>query len=191
MILVNFHKSVFSLLAAFIAFFLLSGAAVADGMSDRRAWVGLDLFPTFLAADNHIEEKTGEDGKLHLLLVHRGRGNLAEEMAAQLGLVEAIRGIPIRVSEIVIDDLEGFEGDALAGIFLVERLGNGLETAIRFGQDRGVVVFSPFSGDVEKGISSGMVISDRILPYVNVEAMRLSGVHMKTFFLGIAEQYGE
>jgi hypothetical protein len=52
-------------------------------------------------------------------------------------------------------------------------------------------VFSPFAGDVEAGVSSGLVVSDRILPYVNVEAMRLSGVQMKPFFLRVAEQYGE
>ncbi len=186
-----FHKSILFLPVAFLLALLLSGAAAADGLSDRRAWVGLDLFPTFLAADDHIDEKKGEDGMLHLLLVYRGRKGLAEEMAWQLAGVRTIRGIPIRVSEVRIEDLEEAVADAPAGIFLVERMGDGLGTAIRIGQDRHIIVFSPFPGDVERGISSGMVISDRILPYVNVDAMRLSGVHMKSFFLGIAERYGE
>lgn len=185
------HKPVIFFLAIIFVLFLLPRGAAADGLSERRAWVGLDLFPTFLAADDHIDEKKGEDGRLHLLLVHRGRKNLAEEMADQLSRINSIRNIPVRVSEIMIDDLENAPGDTLAGIFLLERMGDGLGSAIQFGQDRRIIVFSPFTGDVEKGINSGMVVSDRILPYVNIEAMNLSGIHIKSFFLGIAEQYGE
>ena len=187
----HFHKSILFLLTAVFMLLLLPWKAAADGLSERRAWVGLDLFPTFLAADDHIDEKKGQDGKLHLLLVHRGRKDLTDEMASQLARVGTIRDIPIRVSEVMIDDLETFAGDTPAGIFLVERMGDGLKTAIRFGQKSHIIVFSPFTGDVEKGVDSGMVISDRILPYVNMEAMRLSGIDIKSFFLRIAERYGE
>jgi len=186
-----FHNTVSFLLAVALVFFLLPGEVAADGLSERRAWVGLDLFPTFLAADNQIDGKKGEDGTLHLLLVHRGRRDLAEEMAEQLAQVGEVRGIPIRVSEVEVEDLENTGSDTTAGVFLVERLGDGLEAVVRFGQERHVIVFSPFAGDVEAGASSGLVISDRILPYVNIEAMRLSGVHIKSFFLRVAERYGE
>ena len=185
------HKSVSFLPAVIFILFLLPGKVSADGLSERRAWVGLDLFPTFLAADDHIDEKIGEDGKLHLLLVHRGRRDLAEEMSEQLVRIGTIRGIPIQATEVMIDDLENASGNTPAGIFLVERMGNGLKTAVRFGKDRHVIVFSPFPGDVEKGANSGMVVSDRIFPYVNMEAMRLSGIQLKPFFLGIAARYGE
>lgn len=186
-----FHNTASFLLAAVLVLLLLPGTAVADGLSERRAWVGLDLFPTFLAADDHIDEKKGEDGRLHLLLIYRGRKDLAEEMAAQLARVGTVRGLPIRVSEVKVEDLENADSDTPAGIFLVERMGDGLGTVIRFGQDRHVIVFSPFTGDVEAGVISGMVVSDRILPYVNINAMRLSGIRMKSFFLKVAEQYGE
>jgi hypothetical protein len=187
----SFHKSVSFLMAVVFILFLLPAPVTADGLSERRAWVGLDLFPTFLAADDHINEKKGEDGRLHLLLVYKERRGLAEEMAGQLSRIRAIRSIPVQVSEVMIDDLENTPGDTPAGLFLVERMGDRLGTAIQFGQERHIIVFSPFPGDVEKGVNSGMVISDRILPYVNVEAMHLSGVYMKSFFFRIAERYGE
>jgi hypothetical protein len=185
------HKPILFLQAVVLALFLLPGGASAEGLSDRMAWVGLNLFPTFLAADAHIDEKKDDDGGLHLLLVHRGRVDLAEELSRQLGQVGTIRGIPIRVSEVNIGELKDMGDDMPAGIFLVERMGDDLQTVIRFGQDRHAIVFSPFTGDVEAGISSGMVVSDRILPYVNTEAMRRSDIHMKSFFLRVAELYGE
>ena len=162
-----------------------------DEIADRRAWAGLDLFPSFLAADADIAEKKRSDGALHLLLVYQNRQDLAENMRAHLKQVTEIHDIPIRIGITGIDELSEKVEPSLAGIFLVERAGEKLETVIRLGREHRAVVFSPFAGDVERGVSSGMVISDRTLPYVNVEAMRLSGIHIKPFFLRIAEQYGE
>jgi hypothetical protein len=163
----------------------------ADEPADRRAWAGLDLFPSFLAADADIAEKKRPDGALHLLLVYQNRQDLAESMRTHLKQVTKIHDIPTRITITGIDELGDEVEPSPAGIFLVERAGDEIEAVIRLGREHRAVVFSPFAGDVERGISSGMVITDRILPYVNVEAMRLSGIRIKPFFLRIAEQYGE
>jgi hypothetical protein len=187
----HLHKTKRLLLIAAVFMLLSPEMSAANELSDQRARIGLDLFPSFLAADADIAGKVCEDGMLHLLLVHDGRESLAEEMAESLSRIKEIRGIPIRISISGIQDLGKQIDCPIAGIFLVERVGSGLEAVIRFGRDEQAIVFSSFPGDVEKGVSSGMVISDRILPYVNAKALRLSGVHIKSFFLGIAEQYGE
>jgi hypothetical protein len=183
------HKTAHLLLATALFIIFLPGRLTAGELSDQRAWIGLDLFPSILAADDSIAGKKCSDGVLQLLLVHTGRKGLAEEMAARLRRIKEIRGIPIRVSIVEIHELEKTADCQASGIFLTEQAGAGLEAVIRFGRERHAVVFSPFPGDVEKGITSGMMISDRILPYVNVEAMRLSDVHLKSFFLGIAKHY--
>ena len=188
---IKIHKTRRLLLIAAVFILLLPGRLTANELSDQRARIGLDLFPSLLAADAGIAGKVCGDGMLHLLLVHAGRKSLAEEMAESLSRIKAIRGIPIRISISGIRELGKPIDCPIAGIFLVEEVGDGLEAVIRFGRDEQAIVFSSFPGDVEKGVPSGMVISDRILPYVNTEALRLSGVHLKSFFLGIAEQYGE
>jgi len=183
------HKKARLFLATAFLIAFLPGKLKANELSDRRAWIGLDLFPSVLAADDNISGKKCGDGRLRLILVHTGRENLAEEMAVRLKRIKEIRGIPIQVSVVEIHELEK-AGDCLtAGIFLVEPAGDGLKAVIRFGRERHAVVFSPFPGDVEKGVTTGMVISDRVLPYVNIGSLRLSEVHLKPFFLGIAEQY--
>jgi hypothetical protein len=162
-----------------------------DEPADRLAWTGLDLFPSLLAADADIAEKKRPDGALHLLLVYQNRHDLAENMRTHLKQVTKIQDIPIRIGITGIDELSDGVESPLAGIFLVEPAGGKIDTVIRLGLEHRAVVFSPFPGDVERGVSSGMVTTDRILPYVNVEAMRLSGIRIKPFFLRIAEQYGE
>jgi hypothetical protein len=185
------YKIVRLLLAAAFLIVFSPGKLPANELSEQRAWIGLDLFPSVLAADDNIADKKCSNGVLRLILVHTGRENLAREMAARLKRIKEIRGIQIQVFIVEIHELEKDVDCPTAGIFLTEQAGDRLEDVIRFGRDRQAVVFSPFPGDVEKGVSSGMAISDRILPYVNIESLRLSDVHLKSFFLGIAEQYGK
>jgi hypothetical protein len=42
---------------------------------------------------------------------------------------------------------------------------------------------------VERGATGGIVVSDRILPYVNMETVRQSEIRIKSFFLRIAVAY--
>lgn len=58
---------------------------------------------------------------------------------------------------------------------------------MRYGIKHRIIIFSPFQGDVERGASGGILISDRILPYLNLETMHLSDIRIKPFFLRIAE----
>lgn len=190
MFYVDIHKTVRVLLTTVLFLVLFPEKPAADEFADRRAWAGLDLFPSFLAADDDIADKKGVDGMLHLLLVHVNRKDMVEEMINHLERIGQIRGIPIRVSDVGIDELDSPLDFPPAGIFLVERMGDRLEAVIRFGRAHQAIVFSPFAGDVERGVPSGLVISDRILPYINVKAMHLSGIRIKSFFLRIAEQYG-
>lgn len=171
---------------------LLSAAfAHAGGREESRAWAGLDLFPSVLAADAEIVDKRGPDGELSLLILYQTDRELAEEMARRLARTGTIRGIPIRV-EIARDPrpLHGTDPPP-AGIFLAEpRIGD-LDAVIQFGRENGRLVFSPFAGDVERGVPAGISVSDRILPLVNAEALEVFGLRLKPFFLRIAEVYAE
>jgi hypothetical protein len=191
MFYLDIHGTLRLLLRAVLLLLLFPQVSAGDELENRRAWAGLDMFPSLLAADSGIAEKKGQEGNLRLLLVYRDREDLAEEMSIHLERIGVIRDIPVRISIIRIDELKDNLDLAPAGIFLVNRAGNAIEAVIRFGREHQAIVFSPFAGDVERGVSSGMVITDRILPYVNLEAMRLSGIHIKPFFLRIAEKYGE
>ncbi len=192
---IHFHKSgpSHSRILGVIARVLVIAALLpmrASGMENEasRAWVGIDLFPSLLAADAGIAEKVGEDGALFLLLVYVNDRNTAENMSRHLARVGAVRGIPIRVEVTRDATLKSYRETPLAGIFLTQELNESLDALVDHARKRGIVSFSPFQGDVERGVLGGIVVSDRILPLVNLETARLSGIRLKPFFLRVAER---
>ena len=156
--------------------------------ADRRVWVGLDMFQSFLAADKNIKNKKDVDGKLQVVLVYYDRESLAKEMAYHLeNKVREIRGIPLK-AEITTTNLLP-DHEITAGIFLCQKIEDKeiFDNVIQFGHDNEVITFSPFSGDVERGMN-GVYIADIILPYVNIDSINQSNIKLKKFFLKISKQ---
>ena len=174
------------------ALWLWTAGVAAHEMQLLRVEAGIDLFPSFLAADLDITSKSADDGSLALLIVYREDAHEAEHLAAAVAAVERIRGMPIRVEVVAVDALSGYQGPRPAGLFVADRLnGQGLAPVLAFGKRNRILVISPHKGDVEQGASGGISVSDRILPYVNVRALRGGGIRLKPFFMRIADKYGD
>lgn len=167
------------------------GAVAADEHDARRVTVGVNLFPAVLAADKDIGDKRSSKGLLVLLLVHRDDPALVERLAAVLRDKGAIRGIPLSVKIVEVDALLDHPRDGVAGVFVAQRLGADMATVLDYCRRHHVLSFSPFEGDVERGVAAGIAVSDRVLPYVNVAAMDAAGLRIKPFFLRIAERYDQ
>jgi len=165
------------------------GAIAADEADARRLTVGINLFPAVLAADQDIAGKRSGGAPLRLLLVHRDEQTLVEELAAVLRDKGAIRGIPLEVDIVPIEGLAAYPGAKAAGVFVAQRFGDDIRSVVEFSRRYRLLSFSPFEGDVERGVAAGMVVSDRVLPYVNVAAVDASGLRIKPFFMKIAERY--
>ena len=173
-----------------LLFACLQGRSAYGGeMESRRIWAGVDLFPSLLAADLDIEGKCTPDGMLLLVLLYVDEKRAAEDMARHLLEINKIRGIPIRVE--VSDDitLKKYSDYPPAGVFLTQRITQDLDPIIEFGKRHHILVFSPFEDDVKEGIPGGIIIRDRILPYVNITTLRSSEIRIKEFFLRISKQY--
>jgi hypothetical protein len=169
----------------------LVGNVFAQGETERRILVGLKLFPTFLAADEGIAAKRDADGRLQLLLLYSDDRATAEELARRLTAVDTVRGMPVEVEVAPYADLDAHQNRPVGGIFLTQWVDDGeLAEVVRFGIENHVVVFSPFKGDVKRGVLAGLFVSDRILPYINMQTLRGTGLQMKPFFLEIAKRHG-
>jgi hypothetical protein len=195
-------KSIFKIkkIILMVRYILFSCIAVMI-LSDERAFpverdelrvnAGIDLFPSLIAADLDIEKKRGSDGTITLLLFYTDNRAQAVSMSERLSEGKKIRNIPIRVE--ISNDLtmRVYTDNPPAGIFLTQPLYEGLPEIIKYATDKGIILFSPFQGDVENGVLGGLHISDRVLPYINKSAMNATGINIKQFFIRVSVIYGQ
>ena len=172
----------------FLASFQFSTICAGE-WEDQRILAGLDLFPTLLSADKKISEKT-DGGKLRLAIVYVNKEDFAEKLAGHLEKIKTIRGMPVSIDIIADAEFERlFSGGKVAGVFLSQNIGSGLPGIIESAKKHHTIVFSPFDGDVEKGVPAGIFIDDRIHPYVNVKALNHFKIELIELFLEIAKKY--
>lgn len=168
----------------------------ADEAQERRTRGGLRLFRAILAADEDISSKTNPNGSLLLTVLYHENSRMAETFAEELRILGKgskrgkIRKVPIEV-EISNDlSLDSYADRVPAGFFIVEDLRDSdLDHLVRYGIDRGVIVYSPFEGDVDRGVLGGLAIETRVRPYINLKTMRDSRIRIKAFFLKVAKHY--
>ena len=185
------RKSVFVLvLLATIVY--AATPSVSDDFTERRITAGAKIFRALLAADVDIERKTGARGELRLCLLYLDDTDNAELAAATLANRNdpRIRNMKVSIHMLSISECITDDKGRFAGIFLTQKLNAGqLQTLITFGSAQHLVVFSPFEGDVERGVQSGIAVEARVRPYVNTSALRTSQVRLKPFFLKVAKAY--
>lgn len=160
----------------------------SDSPELRRLRAGMDLFPSFLAADTQIRQKKAEDGKLHIALIYNDNPRRAEQQAEHLRQIGKIKNIPLKVQVMRPQDLRK-NNELLAGIFITQPHLPQLPKVVHHGKTHSVITFSPFNGDVAQGISGGISVTARILPKVNIPTVKASGLRIKPFFLRIASLY--
>ena len=142
-----------------------------------------------LAADRNIAQKQGDDGTLQVLVVYRHTPQLAELVSDKLATISDVRGMPLRITPISQFMLAQSDIGVVAGIFVAEDLHADLDTLLEFARKHKVILFSPYEGDVERGAHGGLAVRDHILPYINITALQLADIQLKSFFLRVAERY--
>lgn len=168
--------------------------SVSDDFTERRITAGAKIFRALLAADVDLVRKTGRSGELRLCLLYIDHTGNAETAAAALGRRgdSRIRKLKISIEILPLAECIADDREPWAGVFLTQRLNaEKLQTLTAFANERHMVVFSPFEGDVERGVQSGIAIEARVRPYLNTKALRAAQVRLKSFFMKVAKAYEE
>lgn len=175
---------------------LLCFSSPAWSEEDFRVLNGLKMFKSILQADQDINDKHNADNGLDIVFLYTGDLQRAEKLARsflRMGRGDKkgrIKDMPVFVH--LVKDMAHIEEleIAAAGIFILNKLSTEEIKAIAlFGQSRNVVTYSPFRGDVEKGIFSGLTIDTSPKPFINAQVMNDSGIRIKSFFLRVATLY--
>jgi hypothetical protein len=174
------------------AFAYAATPSASDDFTERRITAGAKIFRALLAADVDIAHKTDSDGKLMLGLVYIDDTGNAQVAAATLMHRDdpRIREMQIRIQTLPLAECTAEVNGPLAGVFVTQKLNaEQLQILTAFANARHLVVFSPFQGDVERGVQSGIAVEARVRPYLNINALRAARVRLKTFFFKVAKVY--
>jgi hypothetical protein len=164
----------------------------ADDFTDRRLTIGSKILRALLAADRDLERKVTDSGEVSLCLLYTDDPRNAEKAAETLTNRDdpRIRGRNVRVDKLTFAECLADPAESYTAIFLTQRLGDDeLARVVALSREKNQIVFSPFEGDVERGVQSGIAVEGRVRPYLNLAALREAGIRLKHFFIDVAKTH--
>jgi len=182
-----YHKIYFVIVFLILPCFLFAFPEIVES-ENKRLLIGIELFPSFLASDQHIKEKKDQENLLNILVLYQYDRKVAEDITSRLKSLGKIRGIAFRIIIASVNDIQYSSNQPIAGVFIAESL-LPLEPIIKKSIDHHYIVFSPFEGDVERGITGGIHISEKIVPFVNMSTLKKANIQLKSFFLRVSKKY--
>jgi hypothetical protein len=164
----------------------------ADEKERRRVDISLSIFPRIVAVDNHFREKLGEDKSVRLFFLYDKDRENAEDLAQRMNKSgQGIGGREVLAEAVSVDKAVLAAGDELPmAIFVTEHLGDArLLRAMLFAEKYNRLVFSPFTGDVERGVTVGISVTNRVKPYFNMHALQRSKIAINALLMKMSRRY--
>jgi hypothetical protein len=177
------------LAAALIALALFAPVYAGD-LGDVRSQAGARLFRALLSADTDIDRKTA-DRQLVVLFLYTGDKSRAAALAARfLGDARDIHGIPLAIELSNDASLAAYKSRIPAGVFIAQPLTSGaLKNVVGYGIEHHVIVYSPFEGNVESGVTGGLAVEAQVRPYVNLATLTASSISLKPLFFKVTKVF--
>lgn len=166
-----------------------AAVAHADAAVEHRITLGIKMFPMMVGGNLGLKSMRSADGTVLLLILYRESLKVGEQVADRLhSAVERIQTYPIRVIVTRKFNADTFPETPVAGVFLAEPFPSEQRDAIiDFGIKKKAIVFSPFEGDVPKGVLAGIHVSTRVQPALNLSTIQQAGIRINKLFLKVAK----
>lgn len=152
-----------------------------------RLQIGIGILPAIIAANQRLANDDAQI--LSIYLVYLNNRHRAEQLRPALEKIGKIRKRELVIESLSMTDLLAGNPAPTSAIFLVEPLGRELGDLLEFTERKRVLLFSPFEGDVERGVATGFRVTDKVLPMVNMTALKQSNIQLKAFFLRVAVKH--
>lgn len=163
---------------------------LAQSPAAGRVAIGLEVFPRLLALDTEIEQKRSPDGTLLVVLV---RGNdpadanrSAELLRSRVSMIHGARAV-FRVSP--VPDLVTAAAPPAAILIAAPIPAGDRDRLTVYAIQQGRIVFSPFEGDVERGVTAGIFIGARVQLFFNARTLEASRIQLAPGVLRLAKVY--
>ena len=167
---------------------MLGTTSLAQDPLSPRLQIGINLLPAIVAANQSLAA-TDINRNLPIYLVYRENRYPAEQLEQHIVQVGKIRERSLEAEAISLEELLAAEPQPLSVVFVAEQLDRQLPDLVRFAQQQRLLLFSPFAGDVERGVTAGFQVTDKVLPEINMASLKQSKIQLKAFFLRIAVKH--
>ena len=188
------HQKLIKLLATLWLPVLLGLVAIsglyADETEKRRVDISISIFPRIVAVDNQFRDKLDKEKKTLLLFVYDSDKDFAEDLAARmLSENNNIGGMLVDTRVMSVEE-ELSATEVPTAIFIVEKLDQvRLEKVMAYAASTHRLLFSPYIGDVERGVMVGVSVTNRVKPYFNVSALRNSEVVINALLMKMSKRH--
>lgn len=172
-------------------YFIILNLCYADETERRRVDISLSVFPRIIAVDRHLSEKVTNDEKVLLLFIYNRDEKIAKELAQKMENNNSnIGGMGLSVGVMQADELFKYKQNTPTAFFLTERLGEGqLTRVMKYAEENNRLVFSPFSGDVERGVTVGISVTNRVKSFFNLPVLMRSGIEINPLLIKMSKRY--
>lgn len=178
-------------------FFVVMGVAAdnlgyADEEENRRVDISLSIFPRIVAVDNDFRSKLGPGNKVKLAFLYNEEKERAQSLVELLiSKSKNIGGMRVTANIVSIKDMLSISTETKpTAIFLSERLNKeDLDKIIAVAGKNNCIVFSPFTGDVERGATVGISVTNRVKPYFNIQALKNSNIDINALLMKMSKRY--
>jgi hypothetical protein len=165
----------------------------ADEEENRRVDISLSIFPRIVAVDNNFRSKLNAENKVKLVFLYREDKDRAQSLAELLiSKNKNIGGMGVTASTVGIQKfLDNITPESKpTAIFLSERLSDDdLKKVAAIAEKSSCIVFSPFTGDVERGVAVGISVTNRVKPYFNIQALKRSKIVINALLMKMSKRY--
>lgn len=171
---------------------LIFAASAFTGETDqRRVEISLSIFPRIVAVDNDFRSKLGAERTASLLFVYDADRVNAEALVADLlAKTDNIGGMHVVAKSADVKQPLPTGSAVPTAIFLTERLSpDKLEVVMRYARETHRLVFSPYSGDVERGVTVGISVTSRVKPYFNMASLRDTQIDINAILMKVSARY--
>ena len=163
----------------------------ADAVEERRLTISASIFPKIIALDQQLTAKMGPDGHIHLGVVYLRNEDRAKSIAQNIrNKVKKLTGITVQIESTSLSQALKNHNKRYAGLLLSEKLfDKDLIDIITLSSEKKILLFSPFDGDIEKGVSSSIFVGAKIRPYFNLSALKKAKIELRPSILKVSKTY--
>lgn len=169
-----------------------ASSGFADEEEKRRVDISLSIFPRVVAVDNHFRDKLIDGDEVQLVFLYSKNKLRASELAARINdNGKSIGGMKVIASvKNIVNIKKDKSGKNPTAMFLSERFSDDeLVSIMAFAESNSRLVFSPFSGDVERGATVGISVTNRVKPYFNLNTLRRSDIDINALLMKMSKRY--